>query len=119
MKPALFIFADDNGSSCVYVHKCDLATAYTMITNTVTHEWAPSLERFCAEEYSALFIAANKKKPFDMIVTGEFDETDKYEDVDAVYEIYKSHDGKAIHIMPVTSDDGVTSIWELRKTLLH
>ena len=54
-----------------------------------------------------------------MIVTGEFDETDKYEDVDAVYEIYKSHDGKAIHIMPVTSDDGVTSIWEFRKTLLH
>lgn len=119
MKPALFVFADEIGSSCVYVHQCDQATAYNMITNTVTHEWAPSLERFNAEELSALFIAANKKKPFDMIVTGEFDETDSYEEVDAVYEIYKSYDGKAIHIMPVTSDDGVTSIWEFRKTLLH
>lgn len=119
MKPALFVFADDYGSSCVYVWRCDMATAYTMIKNTVTHEWAPSIDRFNSEEYSALFIAANKARPFDMIITGEFDEMDSYEDVDAVYEIYASQDQKSIHIMPVTSDDGATSVWEFRKTLLH
>jgi len=119
MKPALFVFADDHGSNCVYVHKCDDDLAYDMITRTVTHEWAPSLEQFDPSEYTALFVVANKKAPFDMIVTGEFDEaSDDYADVEAVYEIGKTRDGKAIRVLAVSNEQS-TAIWELRKMVLH
>jgi hypothetical protein len=54
-----------------------------------------------------------------MIVTGEFDETsDDYADVEAVYEIGKTKDGKAIRVLAVSNEQH-TAIWELRKMVLH
>jgi hypothetical protein len=120
MKPALFVFADNGGSSCVFVRNCNSEAAYDMIARTITHDLAPSLELFDATEYTALFVLANKKEPFDMIVTGEFDETsDAYEDVEGLYEITKSQDGNAIIVVPVTDEDGISSIWEMRRRTVH
>ena len=122
MKPALFVFADDIGSSCVFVRECNHDKAYKMIARTISHKWAPKLEhvKFNADEYSALFIAANKRAPFDMYVTGELDETgDDYEDVEAVYEVAPTRDGRAVSVLPVTNGEETSTIWLLKQISIH
>ena len=119
MKPALFVFADAHTNSCVYVHECDQKKAYDMIAKTITHEWMSKASDFDACEMSTLFVAANKSGPFDMIVIGDFDDSDEYEDVEAVYEIAPSKDGKAIVVMPVTDDGEAQQIWLLKQVQIH
>lgn len=119
MKPALFVFADAHSNSCVYVHECDHKAAYDMIAKTITHEWMCKASDFDACEMSTLFVAANKSGPFDMIVLGDFDEADDCEDVEAVYEVRPSKDGKAIVVLPVTADGEPQQIWLMKQITIH
>jgi len=120
MKPALFAFTDSDTTQCVYVHESNVETAYEMISRCITHEWAPSLKDFDASEMSALFVAANKSAPFDMIVVTSMSDEDDYSDLEAVYQITRTADCSALAVTPIIDDpDFAPQVWVMQQLTVH
>lgn len=120
MKPALFAFTDSNTTQCVYVHECDEDMAHEMITRCITHEWMSPLKDFDASEVVALFVAANKRGPYDMIVVPVMGDEDDYSDLDALYQITRTKDCSAIAVVPlIDRPDFEEEIWIIKQVTVH
>jgi hypothetical protein len=71
---SLFVFVDDDTTSCIIVTNCDNEKARTMVGRALAHASAPPIKYYNADEYAAAFVAANKRRPFDMLFVGPYDD---------------------------------------------
>ena len=53
--PCLFVFVDEEGTSCVLVGDCDRKSAQVMIGRTLQSEKAPPLTMYSADEMAHAF----------------------------------------------------------------
>ena len=124
MKPALFVFVDDDGTSCVYVHRCDHPAAKQMVARTLADKAALPISDYEALEFSTTFVAANKARPYDMLFVGDMDALDLDDDeVDIVYEVSVSEEmPNALSILPMALGAGTRDTqeaWILKPIYLH
>lgn len=121
MKPAMFIFSDDEFTSCVYVHECDDDRAKQMIGRTLASPFAWPNKQYDPLEATSVFVAANKSKPFDMLFVGEFNQDDaEIEDITQFYEVTPSEVKGALMVVPIdTTKTEPTEAWLIRAAVLH
>lgn len=122
MRPALFIFADDDMTSCVYVHECDDDLAKTMIGRALTSPVSMPIRDFDPLEFTSVFVRENKSRPYDMVFTGEYDEDADDEDIELFYEVRQSPtqpDTLAVVPIDTTSKDGSIEAWLLKRSYLQ
>ena len=118
-EPSLFVFVDDENSSCVIVSNCSESKAKIRVGRALQHVSTPPIKYYNADEYAAAFVAANKRKPFDMLFVGPYDDVEgDLDEVGTIYEIAK-RDNKIL-VLPVdTNGDVASEIWEYKNQILH
>lgn len=116
---SLFVFVDDDTTSCIIVTNCDNDKARTMVGRALAHASAPPIKYYNADEYAAAFVAANKRRPFDMLFVGPYDDVEgDIEDIGTIYEIARRNN--SICVLPVNANGDVDQeIWEFRSQVLH
>ena len=116
---SLFVFVDADTTSCIIVTNCDNEKARTMVGRALAHASAPPIKYYNADEYAAAFVAANKRRPFDMLFVGPYDDVESdIEDIGTVYEIARRNN--SICVLPVNANGDVDQeIWEFRSQVLH
>jgi len=122
MDPALFVFTDEETSSCIYVHQCDAEMAKTMITRTISSNVCTPVSSYDPLEFATVFVAANKSKPYDMLFVGELDEEELEDgDINVIYEIAPSHlFPDALDVVPIDMrDTRPSNMWVMRQRVLH
>ncbi len=118
-KPSLFVFVDDEHSSCVIVSNCSEDRAKVMLGRAIQHVSTPPLKFYNADEYAAAFVAANKSRPFDMLFVGPYDDVEgDLDGVGTIYEIAR-RDNKLL-VLPVdTNGEVAKQVWEYHSQTLH
>ena len=116
---SLFVFVDDETTSCVIVTACTDAKAKNMIGRALQHQSAPPLKYYTADEFATVFIAANKTRTYDMMLIGENDGEEDHEHIGTIYEIAKRDN--AILVLPVDTNGDVKQqdIWTFQNHILH
>jgi len=118
--PCLFVFVDEEGTSCVFVGDCDRKRAQVMIGRTLQSGKAPPLEMYCADEMAHAFLACNKTRPYDMMLTGEYEAGEELADlVGTIYEVTKHQN--AVRVMPVDANGDVSpsEVWQWQAATFH
>tara|TARA_B100000035_G_scaffold313672_1_gene327915 strand:- start:2781 stop:3143 length:363 start_codon:yes stop_codon:yes gene_type:complete len=120
MKPAVFIFADDECTSCVYVHECDDEKALRMIGKTLASPCS-STKLYDPLDITTTFVAANKTRPFDMLFVGDFEQDEcELEGITKYYEVRKSEFYNSLQVVPIDTTKGdPTDVWVIRGTMIH
>ena len=118
-EPSLFVFVDDDNSSCVIVTNCSEDKAKIMVGRALQHASTPPIKYYNADEYAAAFVAANKRQPFDMLFVGPYDDVEgDLDEVGTIYEIAKREN--KILVLPVDTNGAVSKeIWEYHSQILH
>ena len=116
---SLFVFVDDDTTSCIIVTNCNNDKARTMVGRALAHASAPPIKYYNADEYAAAFVAANKRRPFDMLFVGPYDDVESdIDDIGTIYEIARRNN--SICVLPVNPNGDVDQeIWEFRSQVLH
>ena len=120
MNPALFVFIDDEGTSCVYVHRCDHSAAKQMGARTLADKAASPIKYYEALEFSTTFVAANKTRPYDLLFVGDINTCDiDDEEVSAIYEVSVSSEMPNALSIFVSGEHDMQEAWILKPTYIH
>tara|TARA_B110000046_G_C12986245_1_gene395774 strand:+ start:1110 stop:1475 length:366 start_codon:yes stop_codon:yes gene_type:complete len=121
MNEAVFIFTDDDCEMAVAVKKCDDDRARKLLTAAITSKMALPLKDFDAIEFAAVFVAVNKKEPYDILFCGELREDENLLDIKNVYDCHSN--GECLVVTPMAFDDEgevePMHLWALKKLTVH
>jgi len=119
---SLVVFVDnDSSTSCVLLRSANKEEAKQMFGRMLASSATPTLKHYCADEFVASFIAANKTKPYEMLFVGEYDEIEaEVEEIGLVYEV-SCTTGQSLVVLPVDTngDVDVAEAWEFQPTQIH
>lgn len=122
MSEAIFIFQDNECEMAVAVRDCDDDKAMQMLYTALTSGMALPLSEFDALEFATLFVAVNKKSPYDILFCGEFEDDQDFEGISNVYDC--ACNGEALVVTPMEFDSRngckePQSMWQLKQITMH
>ena len=121
MSEAIFIFQDKETEMAVAVRDCNDEQAMSMLHAALTSPMSLPLKDFDALEFATLFVAVNKRGPYDVLFCGDF-EDDDLEGISSVYDCVSNGEALVVTPMEYDSQEGCKEpehLWALKQITLH